>query len=78
MSRRCTAKPEASARDLFIRDLFIGGKFENIVYKLKYQIKQTNFHKSQKGQYADESVLKPGWKSLPLSPLIFQSIYLVT
>ena len=24
----CTAKPGASARDLFIRDLFIRGKFE--------------------------------------------------
>ena len=30
MSRRCTAKPGPSARDLFIRDLFIGGKFENL------------------------------------------------
>ena len=28
MSRRCTARPGASARDLFIRDLFIGGNFE--------------------------------------------------
>ena len=59
MSRRCPAKPGATARDLFIRDLFIGGKFEkdiqllwenlkkSIVFKLKNQKKQTKFHKSQ-------------------------------
>ena len=33
MSRRCKAKPRASARDLFIRDLFIGGKFEKDLWK---------------------------------------------
>ena len=62
MSRRCTAKPGASARDLFIRDLFRGGKFKkdiqlfwenlkkkSIVLKIKKknQKRQTKFHKSQ-------------------------------
>ena len=28
MSRRCTTKPGSSARDLFKRDLFIGGTIE--------------------------------------------------
>ena len=30
MSRRCITKPLASARDLFIRDLFIGGNLRKI------------------------------------------------
>ena len=40
MSQRCTAKPGASARDLFIRDLFIGGQLEKDIQLLWENLKK--------------------------------------
>ena len=43
MSWRCTAKPGASSRDLFIRDLFIGGKFEKDIQLPSENMKKVLF-----------------------------------
>ena len=48
MSRRCTAKPRASARDLFIRDLIIGGNFEKDIQLLWENLKKKKKKKKKK------------------------------